>query len=65
MKRYLFVWRSEGRRAVTDSLSNTEELLACVQGQKMMETNDASYRWTGELMLQTVYQYMMHINGML
>ncbi len=65
MKSYLFVWRSEGRRAVTDSFSNTEELLACVQGQQMMETNDASYRWTGELMLQTVYQYRMHINEML
>ncbi len=65
MKRYLFVWRSEVQRAVTDSCSSMEELLACVQGQQMMETNDASYRWTGELMLQTVYQYRMPINGML
>ncbi len=65
MKRYLFVWLSEGRRAVTDSFSNTEELLAYVQGQQMMENGDAGYRWTGELMLQTVYQYRIHINGML
>ncbi len=50
---------------MTESFNNTEELLACVQGQLMMETNDASYRGTGELMLQTVYQYRMHINGML
>ncbi len=41
MKRYLFVWLSEGRRAVTDSFSNTEELLAYVQGQQMMENGDA------------------------
>ncbi len=33
----LFVWLSEGRRAVTDSFSNTEKLLAYVQGQQMME----------------------------
>ncbi len=33
MKRYLLARRSEGRRAVTDSCSNTEELLDCVQGQ--------------------------------
>ncbi len=30
---HLFVWRSEVQRAVTDSFSNTEELLACVQRQ--------------------------------
>ncbi len=60
----IFVWRSEGRRAVTKSFNNTEELLACVQGQQ--DDGDRwSYRWTGELMLQTVYQYRMHINGML
>ncbi len=45
---HLFVWRSEVQRAVTDSFSNTEELLACVQRQHDDETNDASYRWTGD-----------------
>ncbi len=40
----IFVCLTEGRRAVMDSFSNTKELLACVQGQQMMETNDANYR---------------------
>ncbi len=44
IERYLFVLHSEGRRAVTDSFSNTEELLAYVQGQQMMENGDAGYR---------------------
>ncbi len=46
---------------MTDSFSNTEELLDCVQaqGQQMMRP---TMQVTGELMLQTVYQYRMHIN---
>ncbi len=42
---YLFVWRSEVQRAVTDSQGSTEELLACVQGQQMMETGEEGHMW--------------------
>ncbi len=42
IKIYLFVWRYEGRRAVKDSFSNTEELLTCVQGQQ--DDGDQQYK---------------------
>ncbi len=38
----IFVWRSEGRRAMTKSFINTEELLACVQGQQ--DDGDQRYK---------------------
>ncbi len=59
MKKYLFVF------AVTDSFSNTEELLACVQGQQDDGDQRCKFQVNRWADAPNSIQYRMHINGML